>query len=91
MLICPHLVDEFTLSLDAIKAHEYLATDRPVVATTVQRLRRTGRRRPHRHRTRDGFAAAVHAAVGTGPFRRSPAPDWDDQAVAFSAVLDGAR
>src|SRR5262249_27488113 len=33
VLVCPHVVDDFTLSLDAIKAHEYLATDRPIVAT----------------------------------------------------------
>ena len=33
VLISPHLVDEFTLSLDAIKSFEYLATERPIVAT----------------------------------------------------------
>lgn len=33
VLICPHLVNDFTLSLDAIKAHEYAAAGRPVVAT----------------------------------------------------------
>ena len=33
VLLCPHLVDDFTLSLDAIKSFEYLATNRPVVAT----------------------------------------------------------
>ena len=33
VLICPHLVDSFTLSLDAIKSFEYLASGRPVVAT----------------------------------------------------------
>jgi len=33
VLICPHRVDEFTLSLDAIKSFEYLASGRPIVAT----------------------------------------------------------
>lgn len=33
VLICPHRINDFTLSLDAIKAREYVASDRPVVAT----------------------------------------------------------
>ena len=33
VLVCPHRVDEFTLSLDAIKSFEYIASGRPVVAT----------------------------------------------------------
>lgn len=33
VLVSPHLVNEFTLSLDAIKAYEYAASGRPVVAT----------------------------------------------------------
>jgi glycosyltransferase involved in cell wall biosynthesis len=33
VLISPHLVNDFTLSLDAIKSHEYAASGRPVVAT----------------------------------------------------------
>lgn len=33
VLICPHVVSAFTLSLDAIKAYEYAAAGRPVVAT----------------------------------------------------------
>jgi teichuronic acid biosynthesis glycosyltransferase TuaH len=33
VLLCPHRVTEFTLSLDAIKSFEYVASCRPVVAT----------------------------------------------------------
>jgi teichuronic acid biosynthesis glycosyltransferase TuaH len=33
VLISPHLVNDFTLSLDAIKSYEYAASGRPVVAT----------------------------------------------------------
>ena len=33
VLVSPHLVSDFTLSLDAIKSYEYLATGLPVVAT----------------------------------------------------------
>ena len=89
VLICPHLVDEFTLSLDAIKAHEYLATDRPVVATPASGF--AGRVADGLTVVdRRGFAAAVRAAVGTGPFARPAPPDWDEQAAAFAAVLNAA-
>jgi glycosyltransferase involved in cell wall biosynthesis len=33
VLVSPHRVDDFTLSLDAIKSFEYLASGRPIVAT----------------------------------------------------------
>jgi glycosyltransferase involved in cell wall biosynthesis len=35
VLVSPHLVNEFTLSLDAIKAYEYATSGRPVVATAT--------------------------------------------------------
>ena len=45
VLVLPHRVDAFTLSLDAIKSHEYIAAKRPVVATPTsgfQDLRESG-------------------------------------------------
>ena len=33
VLVCPHLINAFTESLDAIKSYEYLSAGRPVVAT----------------------------------------------------------
>ncbi|MDT4942348.1 MAG: teichuronic acid biosynthesis glycosyltransferase TuaH [Pseudonocardiales bacterium] len=86
VLICPHLVNDFTLSLDAIKAHEYLATDRPVVATPSSGFQQL---------SADGlavvepgeFAAAVTAAVGTAPFSRPAPASWADRAEAFAEVL----
>lgn len=86
VLICPHLVDEFTLSLDAIKAHEYLATDRPVVATPscgFQSIAADGLAVADQA----GFAAAVRMAVGSGPFRRPAPTSWSDRAGEFAAVL----
>lgn len=89
VLICPHLVDEFTMSLDAIKAHEYLATDEPIVATAscgFQSLTAPGL-------TLAGstaFVAAVRAAVGTGPFDRGPQPPWADSVMRFASVLRAA-
>ena len=89
VLICPHLVDDFTLSLDAIKAHEYLATDRPVVATPssgFQNLTADGLSVA----PRDGFVAAVSQAVGSGPFARPAPASWAERAAAFADVLHKA-
>lgn len=89
VLICPHVVDDFTLSLDAIKAHEYLATDEPIVATascgfqsiTAPGLSVAGS---------TAFVNAVRAMAGTGPYERPAPPTWDDRAAAFAAVLGSA-
>lgn len=89
VLICPHIVDDFTLSLDAIKAYEYLATDRPVVATPscgFQALDTPGLTVV----AAGGFAEAVISAIGTGPFRRAAEGDWRERAAAFAAVLGEA-
>jgi teichuronic acid biosynthesis glycosyltransferase TuaH len=87
VLLCPHVVDDFTLSTDAVKAHEYLATDRPVVATptsgfqslTAPGLAVVGS---------DGFADAVRAAASAGRrySRRSPR-SWRECVGEFAAVL----
>lgn len=86
VLVCPHLVDDFTLSLDAIKAYEYVATDRPVVATPTSGFPSL---------VAEGlvvasagsFVDAAIAAVGSGPFDRDVAVDWDERAAAFADVL----
>jgi glycosyltransferase involved in cell wall biosynthesis len=86
VLICPHLVDDFTLSLDAIKAHEYLATDRPVVATPscgFQNLSADGLSVV----PREEFVAAMSKAIGTGPFTRTAPASWAERAAAFAGVL----
>ncbi len=86
VLVCPHLVDDFTLSLDAIKAYEYLCTTKPVVATPssgFESITAPGLTVV----SADGFVGSVSAADGTGPFHRDPPPDWDDRAAEFGAVL----
>ena len=85
VLLCPHRVDDFTLSLDALKAHEYLASGRPVVATPTsgfQLLSAQGLTVVDR----DGFVAAVSAAVGTGPFHRT-VTGWDERTDEFADAL----
>jgi glycosyltransferase involved in cell wall biosynthesis len=86
VLVCPHLVDEFTLSLDAIKAHEYLATDLPVVATPscgFQNLTADGLSVV----PRESFVAAVSKALDSGPFARPVPASWSERAAAFADVL----
>ncbi len=89
VLICPHLVDRFTLSLDAIKSHEYLATRKPVVATPssgFQSLSAPGLTVVGR----EGFVDAVRSARGSDPVERNPPSTWDDRGREFAEVLRGA-
>ena len=92
VLICPHRVDEFTLSLDAIKSHEYLATDCPIVATPssgFQSLDAPGLVVA----AGDDFVDAVISAPGAPVAERTVAVDWADRAAEFlaTAVADGRK
>jgi teichuronic acid biosynthesis glycosyltransferase TuaH len=87
VLLVPHLVTPFTLSLDAIKAYEYMATDRPIVATPssgFQSLEAPGVSVVDR----DGFDAAVKLAleqIPTTSGRR--VVGWDERARDFARAL----
>ncbi len=86
VLICPHVVTDFTLSLDAIKAYEYLATPHPVVATPAsgfQELMLPGLYVVDRDEFPD---AVLRAAQRKERFRRD-VPDWNDRARCFAAAL----
>ena len=90
VLICPHVVDAFTLSLDAIKSHEYLATDRPIVATPSSGFQ---------SRTewgllvvdRSGFGEAVLQGLGMGNHQRAVSADWAQRATDFVSVLQRSQ
>ncbi|MDF2805137.1 MAG: glycosyltransferase family 1 protein [Cellulosimicrobium sp.] len=92
VLLVPHLVNDFTDSLDPIKLYEYRAVDRPVVATPVAGFR-------------DGHDPRV-VAVGASDFpdavvrvlHEPPAghvdddiPTWSGQAALMAEVLGRAR
>jgi len=87
VLICPHVVSSFTLSLDAIKAYEYLATSRPVVATPTSGFQDL--QAPGLVVTEEGFVRAVlHASAQSEQFHRE-VPDWDDRTREFAQALTG--
>jgi len=89
VLICPHLVTEFTLSLDAIKAYEYLATSRPVVATPTSGFQEMSA--PGLYVSEADFPDVVRqAAVRKESFERY-SPDWNDRTVEFAAALMGVN
>ena len=78
VLICPHVVDGFTLSLDAIKSHEYLATDRPVVATPssgFQSLVHRGWRSSTEPNSLERWALRSRVALTNGTSRRIGQPE----------------
>lgn len=85
VLVCPHLVNEFTSSLDAIKAHEYLATDRPIVATPssgFQTLSAPGLIVADRA----AFVAAVVDSAAVS-YPRTASVDWNARASDFAGAL----
>jgi glycosyltransferase involved in cell wall biosynthesis len=88
-LVLPHVVTDFTLSLDAIKAYEYLAAERPIVATPTsgfQDLEAPGLAVVDA----EVFVAAVGRSLAGEPRFRRSVPTWADRAREFAAVLAGA-
>jgi teichuronic acid biosynthesis glycosyltransferase TuaH len=91
VLLSPHVVTPFTLSLDAIKSYEYLASGRPVVATATSGFQLLANRPGVHVATSRGFAEAVGGALA-GP-RSYPTVqdiDWSARARQFAEHLLGA-
>jgi glycosyltransferase involved in cell wall biosynthesis len=85
VLLLPHVVTPFSLSLDAIKAYEYLATTKQVVATPTsgfQSIAAPGVRVVRREQ----FVAAALSAARDQPVSRAAPPDWDARARLFAQV-----
>ncbi|GAB3088926.1 glycosyltransferase [Isoptericola nanjingensis] len=97
-LVVPHVVDDFTDSLDPLKLYEYRAVGRPVVSTPVAGFRDTSDPRVA-VTPPDGFAAAVRDALAEptrGPAGRpgtdlEPIPTWAHQVALMSDVVDAVR
>ncbi|MWB97260.1 glycosyltransferase [Agromyces seonyuensis] len=96
VLVVPHLVDEFTGSLDPIKRYEYRAAGRPVVAAPVAGFVEADGEPGLVVASGDGFTSAVvrSALAGTPSLEFDDVPDWSERAAAMAAVLgeiEGAR
>jgi glycosyltransferase involved in cell wall biosynthesis len=88
VLLLPHRISPFTLSLDAIKAHEYLATQKPIVATPTSGFQGLQPTPGLTVTTADRFGDAVSAAVELGPTDElRVVADWDDRAREFGAII----
>ena len=94
VLVVPHQVIPFTESLDPIKAREFQAVGRPVVATPVAGFRDLGP--PSEVAEPDAFVSAVEAVLDRPPLPPGPGEltgeptTWAVQAEAFLAVMDRA-
>lgn len=89
VLVVPHVVSEFTESLDPIKAYESLAVGTPTVATPVAGFRDLGG--PVTLSGPDEFADTVRGLIADRPAATPvPTESWATRADAFAAVLDAA-
>jgi teichuronic acid biosynthesis glycosyltransferase TuaH len=91
VLLVPHLVDDFTNSLDPIKLYEYQAVGRPVVATPVAGFRENA---GDAIRVADGadFVSTVADLLSrpsepTRPPLPADVPSWNDRVVQVADVL----
>jgi glycosyltransferase involved in cell wall biosynthesis len=94
VLVVPHLVDEFTESLDPIKRYEYAAAGRPVVATAVAGFRDTDDPRVTTVGAAgfpEAVAASIQAPTPSVDAAGVPVPTWQHRAVAMKSVLDGLQ
>lgn len=88
VLISPHRISAFTLSLDAIKSYEYLASGRPIVATPTsgfQNLVEPGLAVTDA----EEFVATVATSTGTSLIStRLTGFTWTDRAREFRQAID---
>jgi teichuronic acid biosynthesis glycosyltransferase TuaH len=94
VLISPHLVNDFTLSQDAIKAHEYAASGRQVVATPTSGFTPVSERIsvvPAAIFVNEVLLSILEPAHDlTGSWDR-PGQSWSDRAKEFWSALDSPK
>lgn len=88
-LIVPHVVNDFTDSLDPIKLYEYLAVGRPVVSTPVAGFRDLDTAAVTVAGGSD-FVEAVSEVLVSEPARAAmpDVPDWAERVTAYQQVLE---
>ena len=88
VLVVPHVVTEFTDSLDPIKVYEYLAAARPVVSTPVAGFRELEVDHVSVVPGSDFLARTQEHLASPPPAARPEVPSWDDRATAMRTVVD---
>lgn len=90
VLIVPHLVDEFTESLDPIKLYEYEAVERPIASTPVAGFRELASSPGVLIAAAETFADELARFVQAPPERVGPfePADWGDRVDAMQDVLE---
>lgn len=95
VLLVPHVVDDFTDSLDPIKLYEYLAVGRPVVSTPVAGFRDQPAARVTTASAPQLADAVLRVLASGGTAGPAPVPAdvprWSDRVREMSAVLDRVR
>jgi teichuronic acid biosynthesis glycosyltransferase TuaH len=92
VLVCPHQVTEFTLSLDAIKAYEYRAAGRPVVATPTSGFQELTPSDCLAVESGSAFLLSIREALSrAGQCPPVGNEGWDARAREFAAVLASAQ
>jgi glycosyltransferase involved in cell wall biosynthesis len=89
-LIVPHVVDDFTDSLDPIKLYEYLAVGRPIVSTGVAGFRDEHGEAGITVADGERFADAVVSALSawTPTDAHTHVPDWSERGQAMRTVIE---
>lgn len=97
VLVVPHVVDDFTDSLDPIKLYEYLAVNRPIVSTPVAGFRDQPADRVTTASPQNLPAAVGRVLAEAGPVPGGPGPGaadvprWSDRVTEMAAVLSRVR
>lgn len=90
VLISPRRVTNFTLSLDAIKSYEYLATGKPVVATPTSGFQLLSSPALNVAPAGEFVAVVVAAALSQAEFTPDLSAGWDRRAREFASLLTAA-
>ncbi|WDH79476.1 glycosyltransferase [Microbacterium esteraromaticum] len=92
VLVVPHVVTDFTESLDPIKLYEYQAVGKPVVSTPVAGFRdEPGVVVGAEAEFVDAVSRALRAPHASSRREEVAPPDWQDRASQMRAALLGQR
>jgi len=91
VLICPHQVSPFTLSLDAIKSYEYLASGRPIVATPTSGFQSLDAPQLTVVDAASFVQAVGHAASDKNQYPPIEDNAWATRAISFASHLPMAQ